>query len=266
MKIACIAQLVNVIAPIRTMKGGPAWKTSIYYPYQFASLYGRGTALNVAVDAPTYDCEVASDVSYLDVAAVDNKDGMVTLFLLNRHLTDAADLDMASLGYGKPTLAHARSHVGGPDLRAASTPDDPDRVAPRDGERPRRRGRTACWLAAAAVLSCGPAARARSRRRPATSRDRGGAAPMNGVKFTRVEKSFGSAEVIRDVSMEIDRGDFAVFVGPSGCGKSTLLRMIAGLEETTAGRIEIEGRDVTESSRPTAASRWCSSPTRSTRT
>ena len=45
--------------------------------------------------------------------------------------------------------------------------------------------------------------------------------------------------------MEIERGDFAVFVGPSGCGKSTLLRMIAGLEETTGGRIEIEGRDVT---------------------
>ena len=46
--------------------------------------------------------------------------------------------------------------------------------------------------------------------------------------------------------MEIDRGDFAVFVGPSGCGKSTLLRMIAGLEETTAGKVEIEDRDVTE--------------------
>ena len=71
-KIACIAQLVNVIAPIRTETGGRAWRTSIYYPYQFASLYGRGTALNVAVDAPTYDCEVAQDVSYLDVAAVDN--------------------------------------------------------------------------------------------------------------------------------------------------------------------------------------------------
>ena len=72
MKIACIAQLVNVIAPIRTETGGRAWRTSIYYPYQFASLYGRGTALNVAIDAPTYDCEVEHDVSFLDVAAVDN--------------------------------------------------------------------------------------------------------------------------------------------------------------------------------------------------
>ena len=69
---------------------------------------------------------------------------------------------------------------------------------------------------------------------------------MPGVKLTKVEKSFGAVKVIHGVSMEIERGEFAVFVGPSGCGKSTLLRMIAGLEETTAGRIEIEGRDVTE--------------------
>ena len=68
---------------------------------------------------------------------------------------------------------------------------------------------------------------------------------MPGVRLNGVEKSFGIAKVIHGVSMEIEHGDFAVFVGPSGCGKSTLLRMIAGLEETTAGKVEIEGRDVT---------------------
>ena len=56
---------------------------------------------------------------------------------------------------------------------------------------------------------------------------------MLGVKLADVEKSFGPAKVIHGVSLEIERGEFAVFVGPSGCGKSTLLRMIAGLEETT---------------------------------
>src|SRR6476619_2247635 len=66
------------------------------------------------------------------------------------------------------------------------------------------------------------------------------------VKRSDVDKSFGTAEVIHDVSMTIDRGEFAVFVGPSGCGKSTLLRMIAGLEETSGGRIEIEDVDVTQ--------------------
>ncbi len=69
---------------------------------------------------------------------------------------------------------------------------------------------------------------------------------MPGVKLSDVDKSFGTAEVIHGVSMTIDRGDFVVFVGPSGCGKSTLLRMIAGLEETSGGRIEIEDVDVTQ--------------------
>ena len=69
---------------------------------------------------------------------------------------------------------------------------------------------------------------------------------MKGVELSRVEKSFGGVQVIHNVSMQIERGDFAVFVGPSGCGKSTLLRMIAGLEETSAGRIEIGDRDVTQ--------------------
>ncbi|MFO1141562.1 MAG: alpha-N-arabinofuranosidase [Amaricoccus sp.] len=131
-KIACIAQLVNVIAPIRTLNGGPSWKTSIYYPYQFASLYGRGTALRVATDAPTYDCDVASDVSYLDAAAVKG-DGGVTLFLLNRHLTDAMELDLALLGFGEATL-EKHFEISGPDLRAFNTPEKPDTVAPKPGK------------------------------------------------------------------------------------------------------------------------------------
>ena len=58
-------------------------------------------------------------------------------------------------------------------------------------------------------------------------------------------KSYGDVEVLRDISVSIGEGEFLVLVGPSGCGKSTLLACIAGLEETTAGRIEIAGRDVT---------------------
>jgi len=60
-----------------------------------------------------------------------------------------------------------------------------------------------------------------------------------------VQKSFGAHAVIRGVDLDIRDGEFCVFVGPSGCGKSTLLRLIAGLENTTSGRIEIAGRDVT---------------------
>jgi lactose/L-arabinose transport system ATP-binding protein len=68
---------------------------------------------------------------------------------------------------------------------------------------------------------------------------------MTGVTLERAVKRFGEAQVIHGVDLEIEDGQFCVFVGPSGCGKSTLLRMIAGLEETSAGRIRIGSRDVT---------------------
>ncbi|PKA44845.1 sn-glycerol-3-phosphate ABC transporter ATP-binding protein UgpC (plasmid) [Rhizobium sullae] len=68
---------------------------------------------------------------------------------------------------------------------------------------------------------------------------------MSGIKLTNVSKSFGAFKVIHGVDIEIEQGEFAVFVGPSGCGKSTLLRMIAGLEETSGGEIRIENDDVT---------------------
>jgi multiple sugar transport system ATP-binding protein len=69
---------------------------------------------------------------------------------------------------------------------------------------------------------------------------------MAAVTIHDVKKSFGSAAVIHGVSVDIADGEFVVLVGPSGCGKSTLLRMIAGLEDITAGEIEIGGRVVNE--------------------
>ena len=67
---------------------------------------------------------------------------------------------------------------------------------------------------------------------------------MAQVALDKVNKSFGSAHVIKDVDLEIEKGEFVVFVGPSGCGKSTLLRLIAGLENLSTGHIEIAGRQV----------------------
>ncbi len=64
---------------------------------------------------------------------------------------------------------------------------------------------------------------------------------MGHVELKNVRKSYSSLEVIKGVSLQIEDGEFVVFVGPSGCGKSTLLRMIAGLEEITAGDIDIAG-------------------------
>ncbi|HSX74328.1 MAG TPA: ABC transporter ATP-binding protein, partial [Shinella sp.] len=68
---------------------------------------------------------------------------------------------------------------------------------------------------------------------------------MGNIVLKRVNKSFGATQVIPGIDLVINDGEFVVFVGPSGCGKSTLLRLIAGLEDTTSGMIEIDGRDVT---------------------
>ena len=69
---------------------------------------------------------------------------------------------------------------------------------------------------------------------------------MSGVTLNNVIKKYGETQVIHGVDLVVDHGEFCVFVGPSGCGKSTLLRMIAGLEETTSGQINIGARDVTK--------------------
>jgi multiple sugar transport system ATP-binding protein len=69
---------------------------------------------------------------------------------------------------------------------------------------------------------------------------------MSTITLKKVRKVFGEHTIIPGADLEINNGEFVVFVGPSGCGKSTLLRMIAGLEDLTSGTIEIEGRDVSE--------------------
>ena len=67
---------------------------------------------------------------------------------------------------------------------------------------------------------------------------------MAGIEIRGVKKSFGAVEVIPDLSLAINDGEFVVFLGPSGCGKSTLLRMIAGLETVSGGDIRIGERSV----------------------
>ncbi len=62
---------------------------------------------------------------------------------------------------------------------------------------------------------------------------------MTALKLTNVNKFFGEVHVLKDINMEVEEGEFVVFVGPSGCGKSTLLRVIAGLEDATSGEVQI---------------------------
>jgi multiple sugar transport system ATP-binding protein len=69
---------------------------------------------------------------------------------------------------------------------------------------------------------------------------------MAAITLKALKKSYGSAHVIKGVDIDIEDGEFVVFVGPSGCGKSTLLRMIAGLEDISSGELTISGRVVNE--------------------
>jgi alpha-L-arabinofuranosidase len=102
-KIACIAQLVNVIAPIMTEPGGPAWRQTIYWPFMLASRHGRGTALQLAVDVPTYDAATTADkVPWLDIAGVHDADaGSLTFFAVNRHGTEAIEADVSLEGLSR---------------------------------------------------------------------------------------------------------------------------------------------------------------------
>ncbi len=69
---------------------------------------------------------------------------------------------------------------------------------------------------------------------------------MANVSLRNVGKSYGDVHISKDINLEINEGEFVVFVGPSGCGKSTLLRMIAGLEDITTGELYIGGKLMNE--------------------
>ncbi|NJN36336.1 MAG: ABC transporter ATP-binding protein [Nitrospiraceae bacterium] len=69
---------------------------------------------------------------------------------------------------------------------------------------------------------------------------------MTRIAVRSLRKSFGSTDVLRNIDLDVDSGQFVVFVGPSGCGKSTLLRLICGIEEVTAGTIAIDGEIVND--------------------
>ena len=93
-KMACLAQLVNVIAPIMTETGGSAWRQTIFYPYLHASLYGRGVVLNPVVSSPKYDSKDFTDVPYLEsIGVYDEQHDALTVFAVNRHQEDALMLE-----------------------------------------------------------------------------------------------------------------------------------------------------------------------------
>jgi ABC-type sugar transport system ATPase subunit len=88
---------------------------------------------------------------------------------------------------------------------------------------------------------------------------------MASLEIVKLRKSFGPAEVLKGIDLQVEDGELVVLVGPSGCGKSTLLAIIAGLESVTEGEVVIGEHVVNRVPPRTATSPWCSSPTRSIR-
>ncbi len=131
-KIACMAQLVNVIAPIMTRNGGGVWAQTIYWPLMHASCFGRGTALRPVIKSPTYDCSDYEQVPYVDATAVEGEDGSVTVFAINRSMEEDILLESDLRGFGKlEILEHIVLHHE--DVKAVNTEENPENVVPGEG-------------------------------------------------------------------------------------------------------------------------------------
>ena len=131
-RIACLAQLVNVIPVIRTLDGGPAWRQTTSYPFADVARSGRGTVLQVALDGPSYAVDGDAPVDAIEATAVhDAAAGRLTIFAVNRL---ARPLAFEASFRGLDGLAiDGHSVLADGDIRASNTAAQPDRVVPHPG-------------------------------------------------------------------------------------------------------------------------------------
>jgi alpha-L-arabinofuranosidase len=131
-KIACLAQLVNVIAPIMTVTDGGIWCQTIFYPYLHASKYGRGIALQTVAESPKYDSQDFTDVPMLDSIAVANEEQEeLSIFAVNRDQGDSLELNCRLGGFARYSV---REHLvlEHDDRMAANSLNQPNRVVPHN--------------------------------------------------------------------------------------------------------------------------------------
>ncbi len=130
-KIACLAQLVNVIAPIMTENGGAAWEQTIYWPLYYTSRYGRGISMNLNVAVPAYENKTYGEVPYLDASAVVSEDRQsLTIFAVNRSLQEMMQID--TICHGLPDYELVEwVELADYDLKLVNTAAQPSAVQPR---------------------------------------------------------------------------------------------------------------------------------------
>jgi len=127
---ASLAQLVNVIAPIMTEPGGIAWRQTTFYPFSITSRLARGTALDVKIDAPTYETTRFGAVPLVDATAThDAEAGESAVFLVNRSQTDSVEVSIAVTGIGADRIRETHM-LAGDDIHARNTLEDPGCVVP----------------------------------------------------------------------------------------------------------------------------------------
>ena len=128
---ASLAQLVNVIAPIMTEPGGPAWRQTTFFPFSLTSRLAQGEAMRVLVDAPSYETAVFGEVPLVDaVATRDDATGGSAVFLVNRSTTDAIEITVDVSGLGATSIDETHT-LSDDDVYAKNTLADRERVAPR---------------------------------------------------------------------------------------------------------------------------------------
>jgi alpha-N-arabinofuranosidase len=138
--IACQAQLVNIIAPIRTEPGGPAWRQTIFHPFALTARLARGQVLRVEPQGPSVVTDRYGEVAALDATAtLDPESGATTLLAVNRDPAAPLQLevDLRGLVRDHGDLEVVEHHVVGGDLGelgATNTRDHPERVAARAGD------------------------------------------------------------------------------------------------------------------------------------
>ncbi|HEY0937284.1 MAG TPA: alpha-N-arabinofuranosidase [Trebonia sp.] len=125
---ASLAQLVNVIAPIMTEPGGPAWRQTTFFPFSITSRLASGEVIRPVIDTPTYPTARHGEAPVIDaVATVD--DGRAAVFLVNRHLTETVRVTIDVRGLGSTRITEAVT-LADPDFYAKNTHPDQDRVKP----------------------------------------------------------------------------------------------------------------------------------------
>lgn len=134
-KVACLAQLINVIAPIMT-NSSALLRQTIFYPYDWALQYARGSVLNLLVESPTYEVSNMGQVPYVDVAGTLNaQDGKVALFALNRDLSKPHVVEINWQGKD-PGQVLVSTVLTGTDLKASNTFEAPQKVVPQTFAKP----------------------------------------------------------------------------------------------------------------------------------